>query len=340
VTAQAVSGPVAAGSLDGALEIETLEHCPLCASRDLGSRFEARDRLWGRSDTPFAYARCGSCGVWFQCRRPTERSLAAHYPSDYEPYQAESARGTSPVGAALALPARVVNALTRVVLPDGWRRASKRAYALPRPGARMLDFGCGSARALDAARRRGWSTIGADFVPAAVAAARAGGHAAYLAGEELWGAVPDDSLDLVRLNHVVEHLYDPRAVLTRLRAKLAPGGTLHLATPNARSAAFRVFRSRWWGLECPRHAILYDAGTLRALLERAGFTRVEVWNETTAKDFLRSATYVLIDLGWARREALATAASSVFWNEVLHVPARCAALCGVSSRLQVLAGAP
>lgn len=322
------------------LELEALDACPLCGGREFVDRFDARDRMWGRSDAPFAYARCAACGAWIQVRRPTERSLARHYPSDYEPYQDEADQARGGVGDVLAIPAKLVNAVVKALLPDRWRKASKRAYALPRPGARMLDFGCGSPRALDAQKKRGWSTIGADFAPDTVARVRAAGHEAHMANDELWDAIPDGSLDLVRLNHVVEHLYDPRAVLGKLRAKLAPGGTIHLATPNARSFSFRAFRSRWWGLECPRHAILYDAKTLAKLLRDSGFVDARSWNETTAKDFLRSATYVLIDAGRARRETLAASARSRFWNEWLYVPARVAALCGVSSRLQTTARAP
>jgi 2-polyprenyl-3-methyl-5-hydroxy-6-metoxy-1,4-benzoquinol methylase len=51
-------------------------------------------------------------------------------------------------------------------------------------------------------------------------------------------AIPDASFDVVILNHVVEHMRDPAAVLTTLCRKLRRGGYIYVAFPSVRSLAF------------------------------------------------------------------------------------------------------
>jgi predicted SAM-dependent methyltransferase len=153
----------------------------------------------------------------------------------------------------------------------------------------------------------------------------------------MWEAIPDGSLDFVRMNHVIEHLYKPQETLGRLRRKLRPGGRLHLATPNAASLAFRLLRQRWYPLECPRHIVLYTARVARRLLLEVGFSEVETHQEVLTKDTARSIGYFFHDLG-----RLDTAGALGFMHraglaEVLFAPARIAALTGRSDRFHAIA---
>jgi SAM-dependent methyltransferase len=59
----------------------------------------------------------------------------------------------------------------------------------------------------------------------------------YPLGEDGSGyeAIPDASYDLIILNHVLEHLREPEAILAKLCAKLKPGGLFWIAFPSPRS---------------------------------------------------------------------------------------------------------
>ena len=50
-----------------------------------------------------------------------------------------------------------------------------------------------------------------------------------------YDAIPDGSYDFVILNHVIEHMRDPRPVLKMLCAKLKPGALIWIAFPSLRS---------------------------------------------------------------------------------------------------------
>lgn len=62
--------------------------------------------------------------------------------------------------------------------------------------------------------------------------------------------------DVIAMWHVIEHLPNPREVLTAAAAALAPGGVIALAAPNPEAFQFRLFGRRWTHLDAPRHLFL------------------------------------------------------------------------------------
>jgi hypothetical protein len=68
---------------------------------------------------------------------------------------------------------------------------------------------------------------------------------------------------------VIEHLDDPRGVLERCAALLAPGGVLCVVTPDPSSRTARLAGPRWWGF-LPAHTYLFPRSTLRELISATG----------------------------------------------------------------------
>jgi len=127
-------------------------------------------------------------------------------------------------------------------------------------GARVLEVGAGDGGFVSALRRRG---IAADGIDPAGA-----GDVRRLRAEEL---TPEpESLDAVVLWHVVEHLDDPAAVVTRLARALRPGGRLLVATPDLGSLQARIGGDRWFHQDVPRHRVLLTRAGLDAILARCG----------------------------------------------------------------------
>ncbi len=137
---------------------------------------------------------------------------------------------------------------------------------------RVLDFGCGASGFVRKA--------------SALAAAVAGVEPERRV-RDYWGETitihPDldqaqDEFDLITAFHVVEHLADPRAVLTRLAGRLADRGRLVVEVPNAddvlltlyESAAFQRFT--YWS----QHLFLFNADTMRTLAAQAGLRVVSI----------------------------------------------------------------
>jgi SAM-dependent methyltransferase len=104
-------------------------------------------------------------------------------------------------------------------------------FAQARPGAKILEFGCGAGAAVAAGRAAGLDIVGADLFYGgsnARAEAEAGGLLGSAVHELREGRLPfaDEYFDLITNNQVMEHVEDLDAVLAELNRVLKPGGTL------------------------------------------------------------------------------------------------------------------
>lgn len=106
-------------------------------------------------------------------------------------------------------------------------------------------------------------------------AATGGNPATLLPAMDDLSAVPDGSVGLAVMIHVLDHMLDPVAMLEQIRAKLLPGGTLMIVTHNERSLLRRLMGTRWPPF-CLQHPEIYNPDTMRALLGRVGYRGVEV----------------------------------------------------------------
>lgn len=149
--------------------------------------------------------------------------------------------------------------------------------ALARPGARVVDAGCGTGRVTIELARRGYQMVGVDLDPSMLAVARE--RAPALSWQEADLATLDPGLgpfDLALLAGNVMIFLTPgteAAVLTRLAAVLRPGGLL--------VAGFSLERGR---LDLPA----YDAHAAAAGLEP-----VERWATWDRQHFTERADYAV-----------------------------------------------
>ena len=155
-----------------------------------------------------------------------------------------------------------------------------------KPG-RLLEIGCGSGQRLAQMRALGWEVEGQEIDPKAAAHASSKGLIVHLGNLQNL-SFSDALFDAIIMNHVIEHVHDPVAVLTECYRILKPRGILVVVTPNIESCGHRHFRSFWMGLDPPRHLYLFTRKTLRKIAERAGFSKYEVWT-TAAKAQVISA---------------------------------------------------
>jgi len=88
-------------------------------------------------------------------------------------------------------------------------------------------------------------------------------------------AVPDGSIGLAVMIHVLDHLLDPATMLAQIRAKLRPDGMLMIVTHNERSLLRHVMGLRWPPF-CLQHPELYSPATISGLLGGIGYGAIKV----------------------------------------------------------------
>lgn len=337
------------------VETEEISACPNCSNKKLEIWCRAYDRLHKSSQQEFIYSRCKKCNLIFLSVRPIETEIYKFYPENYAPYQGTSnhklkkvtnlSNGCSPSNLQRNRYIReVFKSLFNIykasfinIFSDSFIKDVQDFYQPKREAAKLLDFGCGSAQFLNEARKQGWDTFGMDFSEQAVEQASQNGHKAFLVSPTVWNEIEDESLDFVRMNHVLEHLYHPKQVLTAIGRKMKPGAVLHIAVPNPYGISSQIFRSQWWGLECPRHIMLYSPQVLKNFLIQLGFSNFKFFHESITKDFARSLGYFLYDRGCISSHEVEAMMQHKLLGVQLYLPMKFAAISKAADRFHIFA---
>ena len=137
---------------------------------------------------------------------------------------------------------------------------------------RVLDFGCGGGGFLAKARGLAHTVAGVELERRV---------------REYWqGRIQIEAdvsplgtgFELITAFHVLEHLLDPRAALRALAGLLAPKGRMVIEVPSAEDALLTLYDSTafqhftYWS----QHLFLFNAETLRRLVEQAGLKVVAI----------------------------------------------------------------
>jgi SAM-dependent methyltransferase len=250
---------------------EQLLTCVAC-----GEKLE--DLSWRLDGGGDGLSKCAECTLVHSNPRPTRAEIGKFYPDDYG---CHGERRQGPVW----------RFLDKVKAYKGgypssdpiWMRYVMRAVTpllgglttaeLPfkRPGARLLDVGCGGGDILVWAQARGWRVSGLDPSARAVATARSRGMTDMRVGDLESTAFEADSFDAIIMSHSLEHVHDPLAAIRKCRRILRPDAMLLIWVPNFDSV-FRRATAEWWcNLDLPRHLFHFDSRSLTRLLASGGF---------------------------------------------------------------------
>ena len=148
-------------------------------------------------------------------------------------------------------------------------------FAGYRQNNRLLDLGCGAGDLLQAARKHGWEGQGLDVSEHAAQHVRELGFEVFV-GELAAAKFPTAHFDVVTAAELLEHVFDPRALVAEVARILRPGGLFWLTTPHARGLSARLLGLKWQCIWPPEHLQLFSIAGLKALLRSAGFRGVRV----------------------------------------------------------------
>jgi 2-polyprenyl-3-methyl-5-hydroxy-6-metoxy-1,4-benzoquinol methylase len=144
-----------------------------------------------------------------------------------------------------------------------------------RPGARVLDVGCGRGVVLGALADRGLEVHGVEQSAEAARGADPRAEIRIAARLDQAGYAPG-FFDEIIIWHVLEHLDDPRVFFREAHRLLAPSGRLIVAVPNFASWQARWSGAAWFHLDLPRHLYHFPLPALCRMLRDHGFEVDEV----------------------------------------------------------------
>lgn len=290
--------------------LERVEACPVCGSAERTLIHDKlTDRVFCCAPGEWDMYRCDRCGSGYLDPRPTQETIHIAYGKYFThaapdgPANIETLPILRRFRRALANgyrnwrygtryePASKFGVLAAVVLPGQRGVIDVEMRYLPRTqsGGRLLDVGAANGAFLAKARSAGWEVVGVEPDRTSQAEARRIDLDVRLGGIECFSNKPA-SFDVITMSHVIEHVHDPRRVLSQAMALLKPGGCLYLDTPNIRSYGHKRFGRYWRGLEPPRHLVLFHWGSLEKLLRDIGFNHIKRLSRTAVYPGLAAAS--------------------------------------------------
>ena len=230
--------------------------CPACGHSD-SKPIVSLDRRLKRLPTSM----CNHCGLLYTNPMPTDAELATYY-QDYYRFDYQTAT-TEPKERHIRK--RRVEAANRAAHLQG----------LLQPGARTLDFGCGSGEFVGTLLAAGYDAHG--FEPGDTY----GSYARSLYGDRItvagWQDIKADTpYDLVTCFHVVEHLRDPVAAMQQMARWAAPGGLVYIEIPDLGKA----HPNKGFGALHFAHLTGFNQHNLVIAAARAGLTPERVISPT------------------------------------------------------------
>lgn len=257
---------------------EPVPQCAICGSAGKTLYRDLSDELF---DLPgkWSFRECGhaGCGTGWVDPRPISQELGKLY-ERYYTHEAVTAENLTEEKLPSNRNMVLKKLLTKLLWWQSAQFSSNLLYLGDMTPGRLLDMGCGSGEFLFKAMRRGWQVDGLDFDERAVAAANRLENVVARVGDLDHPDLLPGSYDAITMNHVIEHVYDPKHSFARCATLLRPGGRLVLVTPNMEAQGLKIFGPHWRGLEIPRHLHLFTAKSLKKLAISAGFSRVQAFS--------------------------------------------------------------
>ena len=245
--------PVSVAERTSGSDSHTPEPCPVCGQEGARVCLRAPDRFHGRSET-YALVRCPKCSLVWLSHPPKPEEMHLHYTDAY--HRLISASGQNSPDARW-----------------GFRKVAIEQYK--KSGA-ILDLGCSSGSFLQYMGKESWKLHGIEMSAEGAQEAEEITGAQVFAGDILDAPFPKESFDVITCFDVLEHLYNPRAIMARVGEWLKPGGIFYVLIPNVECAEARVFGTYWHGLELPRHLFHYSPASLEFLAQTAGLQVVSL----------------------------------------------------------------
>ena len=289
-------------------------NCKLCGSNQKKIILTNCQDYLEKSPGKFTIVQCKRCKLTYLNPRPTMEELASCYSSGYYAYQKPN---LTKIEKRLA---KLNHSPFKDILKERFHYTSAQSHSFfkkillrflflfCRPlfrgvlqfqgSGRILDIGCGSGLHLWFLKNLGWQVWGLEISSQAAQVAQSLGVNVFC-GELTQANFPSQYFDIIRMNHVIEHLPRPAAYLKEIKRLLKPAGDCLIRTPNIRSLNYLIFKKYWRGLEAPRHLYLFSPATLKRLLHRLDFQIKKTRYVASSGTFLASLNFLLQAKGWA-----------------------------------------
>jgi SAM-dependent methyltransferase len=175
-----------------------------------------------------------------------------------------------------------------------------------------------------------------DISKAAAKTARENYGINVFAGGILEFPSPDNFFDVITAWSYLEHVNNPSEVLLKISSLLKGDGLCVITTPNFDSLNARLFKEKWYHLDCPRHLYIYTPRTVIGLLGKSGLSVKKIIFDKSSKGVLGSLQYCLYGDNYSRSHRNKVRRSSLL-KKIISPWTRVAALVRQSDIMSICA---
>ncbi|MFN4083921.1 MAG: class I SAM-dependent methyltransferase [Bacteroidia bacterium] len=247
-----------------------VENCNVCGSKEFSIHTIGTDYEYETSFDDFTYVTCNNCSHLFLQNQPHPDELPIIYPDNYQPYRFETD----------------LNPIVRW-FRDRVQLAKVKDYKkYIKPEASIIEVGAGSGILIESLKKFGpptWKLTANEFEMKRLQ--RLEGKGIHFAIGNFETIEFTEKYDVIIMNQLIEHLYNPDTMLKRCHSLLNKNGIVIIETPNYLAVDHSLFKNKYWGgYHIPRHFNIYSYKTLKQHLQANNF-------EIVTQEFLLSPAF-------------------------------------------------
>ncbi len=237
-----------------------LTKCTVCGSTDIKSVVKTTSMMHDGSGE-FNFDQCQECHTVFLNPRVPLKELGNYYTKYYLPHRGAEAWGK----------------FGHFVEKDQKKTDDKRAELLKKHCAAnaettLLDLGCGKPSFLKTCQEKfNCKAYGIDFSDEGWRDNRSDYSSLNLSVGDVNSISPRLQPDVITMWHYLEHDYNPRKTLERLKELAKSTTKLVIEIPNYASESRKKYGSDWAGYHTPRHTYLFSHKNIEQLLNSTGW---------------------------------------------------------------------
>ena len=223
--------------------------CPAC-----GCKGESAFKKFG-----FQHSKCPECNTMFCTPRPNNELLSIYYNSyDSPKLWTDLLIKTGTERKALQYQSRIEKIVSSIK-SDGKNN-----------GGVALDVGAGSGAFCVCLGKTNFfkEIIALDFSKDCVQSCQDKGLTSKYGTIE---DMDDNSVDIICINDLIEHLFDPFVFLNNCLRVIRKGGYLYISTPNGEGFDFKILKERTKNITPPEHLNYFNTNSMHKILTDVGF---------------------------------------------------------------------